>query len=471
MAPRYSSVAVIGAGPSGISAIKALYEENIFENIRLFERRERVGGTWLYDEDPEPFSVSPDQPKYEPPTQLPASAAPQPENLTSRTGIYPALDSNVGAEVMAFTYKPFSIDNSAASIQRLGQHNPTKPWQNVAGYLEEIAEPYAHLVSLNTHVESVRKEDAKWVVTLRRTNHDLKGEKKDFWWRESFDAVIAATGHYSVPQIPNISGLAETSKVLPHAFEHSKAYRSPDHYVNKKVVVVGGNVSASDTVSELHNIVSGPLYVSQRGHNEALDGAWNLPNVLIKPQISHLSTSPTSGVNVKFADGTEVDNVDKVHFATGYRLSYPFLYPNPVAPSGRLAGFYQHVFNIADPSLAVVGQVKAAISFRVYEYQAVAVARYFAGRGGGLPSPKEQDEWQVRRLQYKGPTSLFHEIKPDFGEYFGFLCKVAGEEGGALPEWQDEWALKGFGVLQLKAEWWKKLKEDDERKKQIKAKL
>lgn len=236
-------------------------------------------------------------------------------------------------------------------------------------------------------------------------------------------------------------------------------------------MVVGGNVSASDTVSELHNIVQGPLFVSQRGHNEALDGAWNLPNVLIKPQISHVSASQTSGVYVRFADGSEIDNVDKVHFATGYRLSYPFLNPNPVSPSGRLNGFFQHIFNIADPSLAVVGQVKAAISFRVYEYQAVAVARYFAGRGGGLPSPKEQDKWQVKRLIYKGPTSLFHEIKPDFRDYFGFLRNVAGKEGGELPEWQDEWALKGFSVLQLKAEWWRKLKEDEELKRQLKAKL
>lgn len=46
MAPRYSSVAIIGAGPSGISAVKALSEEKAFVRIQLFDRREKIGGTW-----------------------------------------------------------------------------------------------------------------------------------------------------------------------------------------------------------------------------------------------------------------------------------------------------------------------------------------------------------------------------------------------------------------------------------------
>jgi len=476
MSPRYASVAVIGGGPSGISAVKALSEENIFSTIRLFERRGRVGGTWLYDPDPEPFSPSPDQPRHELPLKIPGTTAPKVENMTARTGIYPGLDSNVGAEAMAFTYKPFPTDNSADSILRLGKNNATRPWQVVAHYLEEIAEPFAHLISLNTHVERVRKTGKKWILTLRKTEFQYRGEKRDYWWNEEFDAVVVATGHYSVPNIPQIEGLKETWETLPNAFEHSKAYRSPERYVNKVVVVVGGNVSASDSVSDFHATVAPPLYLSQRGHNEVLNAAFNLPNVALKPQITHISQNPTdsSKLKLRFADGSEADSVDIIHFATGYRLSYPFLEPNPVTPNGRLGGFYQHVFNIKDSSLTVVGQVKAAISFRVYEYQAVAVARYFAGRGGGLPSPKEQDQWEVKRLQYKGPSSLFHEIKPDFGEYFRFLRDVAGkgENGKELPDWKDEWAAKGFAVLERKVEWWQKMKEDEERSKvQIRAKL
>lgn len=219
--------------PSGISAIKALSEEKIFDRVKLFERRERVGGTWLYDEHPEPFSAFSQQPKPQPPAQLPRSTPSGPENLTARTGNYATLDSNVGSEVMAFTYKPFPVNNSASSIHRLGNNNYTKPWQAVANYLEEIAEPFSHLISLNTHVEDIRKIDGKWTLTLRRTDYDLNGEKRDYWWQEKFDAVIVATGHYSVPHTPKISGLDETSRTVPKAFEHSKAFRSPDHYVNK----------------------------------------------------------------------------------------------------------------------------------------------------------------------------------------------------------------------------------------------
>ncbi|KAK2025932.1 dimethylaniline monooxygenase [Colletotrichum zoysiae] len=475
MAPRYSSVAVIGAGPSGISAVKALSEEKAFDRIQVFDRRHRSGGTWIYDEEPEPFSTSSSQPVREIPEKLPLSLPPASENLTARTGLYPSLDSNVGSQVMAFTYKPFPSVNSATSINRFGKGNPTHPCAEVAGYLEEIAEPFSHLFTFNTHVERVEKVGKTWRLTLRKTPHYLKDGKRDYWWQDTFDAVVVATGHYGVPYVPKIAGLEETFAALPSRFEHSKAYRSPEDYVNKKVVVVGGNVSASDTVSEIHNIVSGPLYVSQRSYNEILKDAWELPNVVRKPQIARVSVGPDNLVRVSFADGTEADGVEKVHFGTGYRLSYPFLRPDPVTPSGRLAGFYQHVFNVADPSLAVVGQVKAAISFRVYEYQAVAVARYFANRGGGLPSPREQDEWEVKRLQYKGPTSQFHEIKPDFKEYFDFLRQVAGEpapgtEAYELPAWQDEWALLGFGVLSLKQKWWRELKEK-EQNTPIQAKL
>lgn len=274
--------------------------------------------------------------------------------------------------------------------------------------------------------------------------------------------MVVASGHYTVPFVPDIKGLDEAATIHPSKFEHSKSFRTPDDYAGQKVVVVGGNISAADLVADLYAIVKGPLELSQRGKNEALESAWNLPNVRLRPTIEEVKATSTS-LTVIFSDHTTVEGVDKILFATGYRLSYPFIQPDPVTPNNRVAGFYQHIFKIGDPSLALVGQVRAAISFRVYEYQAVAVARYFAGtNASALPSPQEQDRWESERLHYKGPTTLFHEIKPDFREYFDFLTDLAGPPapgscGYPLPPWQDQWAEDAFEILQLKDRYWKSL--------------
>lgn len=240
----------------------------------------------------------------------------------------------------------------------------------------------------------------------------------------------------------------------------------------QKVIVVGGSISAVDLVTDLASIVKGPLFLSQRGRNPLLDEGFNLPHVVSKPPIRRISAQ--NGGIIEFEDGSTLENFDKIIFGTGYRLSYPFLKPNPVTPQNRLAGFYQHIFKIGDPSLSVVGQVKAALSFRVYEYQAVAVARLLAGRAT-LPPVAEQKDWEVKRLAYKGPTNNFHEIKPDLAEYFIWLRDLAGKpaEGSAgyeLPAWEDKWGELGFAVLQLKEKYWKSLKGAGD-EQQIKAKL
>lgn len=109
-------------------------------------------------------------------------------------------------------------------------------------------------------------------------------------------------------------------------------------------------------------------------------------------------------------------------------------------------------------------KVRAAISFRIYEYQAVAVARHLAGRSAGLPDVAAQEKWEADRLAYKGPTELFHEIKPDFAEYYGWLADYAGlpaedTEAYALPVFEDKWVDSDIEVLLAKNEHWARLKQ------------
>lgn len=46
MAIKAHSVAVIGGGPAGAIATDALVKEQAFENIRVFDRRPILGGSW-----------------------------------------------------------------------------------------------------------------------------------------------------------------------------------------------------------------------------------------------------------------------------------------------------------------------------------------------------------------------------------------------------------------------------------------
>ncbi|KAJ5164469.1 uncharacterized protein N7500_006299 [Penicillium coprophilum] len=421
-----------------------------------------------YDPEPDSFQVN-TQPegteipsKLGPRTPCLMPATPEPQGL--RGSAYDTLDTNAGARTMAFTHTAIPMANSIASIEKFGRDNPTRPRQTVLRYLEELFVPFLHLLVLDTTVENATKtDDGQWKLTLRRRNvqHGTSNAPRDYWWEEQFDALVVASGHFTVPSLPNIEGLIETSAEFPDKFEHSKSWRSPDSYVNKRVVIVGGGISAADLVEDLHQIVKGPLYVSRRGNVGFLEDAWRLPNVVDKSIISRIS--PAAGGTVEFQDGTSI-NFDKIIFATGYKLSYPFLPFEAVTPQNRLDGFYQHIFRIGDPSLAIIGQVRAAISFRIYEYQAVAVSRFLAGRSQDLPSIAAQDEWVEQRLQYKGPTELFHEIMPDFVEYYGWLREFAGCAEGKpteylLPEFEENWVQSDIEILLAKKQHWVALRD------------
>jgi hypothetical protein len=63
-----------------------------------------------------------------------------------------------------------------------------------------------------------------------------------------------------------------------------------------------------------------------------------------------------------FEDGSYLDDVDHVLFGTGYTFSVPFLpkVQERIKKSNcRLPGVYQHTWNIEDPSLTFIGQVRS----------------------------------------------------------------------------------------------------------------
>jgi hypothetical protein len=65
---------------------------------------------------------------------------------------------------------------------------------------------------------------------------------------KDFDAVVVASGRFSVPNIPNIPGLAEWQDRFSGHIIHGREYRLPGPYSGQNVLVVGAGVCITTRV-------------------------------------------------------------------------------------------------------------------------------------------------------------------------------------------------------------------------------
>ncbi|KAM5349393.1 hypothetical protein ACJ41O_005898 [Fusarium nematophilum] len=487
MPPQVRRVAVIGAGPAGAIATDALVKEGAFETIRVFERRAGIGGTWIH---------TPHLPTGIPSLEKLLSgnadvAVPIPEHLPavtpiseavnshqhrfSDTAIHENLHSNITPSIMSYTQEPFPDKLSQRSLEEYGPGAPFRHHSTIREWVEGIFSRGGHekLLELETTVERAAKENQEWVLTLRKV---VGG--RNYWWREKFDAVVVASGHYNVPWFPEVPGLVEFDRKFPGAIQHSKHFREAPKYSGKRVIVVGASVSSHEIVHEILDVAEAPVYASIRGEPIPAFGwePFTHPRISIKPGISRLE--PDTG-RVHFTDGSHLDNIDHIIFGTGYTFSFPFI-PEVQArvkkAYRRLPGVYQHTWNIEDPTLTFVGMLGGGFTFRAYEWQAVAVSRFLAGRAKPLPSVPEQLEWERKRVSEKKGGKDYYSIAPNYDEFFQFLRNVAGDpvDGtGArpLPQFDPKWLDIWSGMVATKLEGWQRKRKAAEEKEGPKSKL
>ncbi|KAL4810099.1 hypothetical protein BDV18DRAFT_130287 [Aspergillus unguis] len=450
-------VAVIGTGPSGAIAVDALVQEGTFDVVRVFERQEKAGGNWV--------SRPPERDVAEPLDidNLSARTADRqvkiPENLPCYTPsvtthrytdshIYPNLHTNVDASVMEYSGadEKIPVVRSEWSIEQHGPDTPFRHHEVISGYVEGLLDRkgYTGLVQYGTTVERAAKDadTNTWVLTLRKAG---EGENagKDYWWTETFDALVVASGKYHVPYIPPIPGLKEFAQRYPGSVEHAKQYRGPAKYKNKKVVTIGASVSAADTAVSLINSASTPIYAVVRGKYNIYfgDDAFKHPSIERRAPITRIE-SEDGARTVHFEDGSSISDVDHLIFGTGFTWTLPFL-PHIPTRNNRVPDLYLHVFHQSDPTLVFLGAVGAGLTFKVFEWQAVAAARVLAGKAS-LPPLSEQKKWEEDRIKTKGDAAGFLMVFPDFEEYFEQLRAIAGEpkdrKGRRLPVFEQAWA-------------------------------
>jgi cation diffusion facilitator CzcD-associated flavoprotein CzcO len=374
-------IAIIGAGCSGLAALKQLKEAGMTQVV-CFEQNSRIGGNWAYSPDESHSSVCETTHLISSKGMSQFSDFPMPDN-------YPDYPSH----------------------------------EQVLDYFEAYAAHFQLMpfIRLNTKVEkAIPGENHSWYLYVNGSDEPMH-----------FDFLLIANGHHSVPRHVSFPGHFTGEYLHSHAFKNNHPFKG------KRVLVVGGGNSGCDCAVECSR-VSDAVYISMRrphyiipkfmmgrptdtfnntlkyipgfladrlrkqslrlqmGDYEAYGlRTPNFPITSDHPTVNsellymlrHGKVKPKPGIReiqgkeVTFSDGTSIE-VDVIIGATGYKIATPFLDPDILdySDADRIE-LYLRMFHPTQPGLIFIGlvQPQGAI-WPLSEAQGALVVRYIQGK-------------------------------------------------------------------------------------------
>ncbi|RUM52887.1 MAG: monooxygenase [Methylococcus sp.] len=354
---EYSSrYCVIGAGAAGLAVAKNFREKGI--PFDVIERHAGVAGLWGYGR--------------------------------SYSAIYKSTRLISSRSMSEF--RDFPMDKSL----------PDYPGQEaVFRYFNAYADAFGlrQSISFNTEITSATRSGNFWDIRLQ------SGEMR------RYRGLVLASGVTWDPKVPDLKGEFNGDTL------HSVNYKEPDRFVDKKVLVIGGGNSGFDIAAELGRHTRQTFISVRRGYHFIPRYVFGIPsdqfgefstrmgtplvvrqflNQLIvrlqlgnpvklglpKPNHRMFESHPIinaevldeirkgnvtakadirelRGTKVLFADGSE-EVVDSIIYATGYRISYPYIDQSHLnGPSGK-PNFYLHLFHPIYDNLFTVGMIQPA---------------------------------------------------------------------------------------------------------------
>lgn len=206
-------VAIIGAGPSGITAIKNFADQG-FE-VTAFDRCEGVGGNWRFN-DPSGHS-----------------------SVFETTHL-------ISSKYTSF-YEDFPLPDSA----------PDYPsHKELLNYFNAYADQFdiKKLIKFNTEVTNCKKIDGdRWEVEW----NTLGFEEKNIG---EYDALVVCNGHHHKPRYPDYPGEFTGELIHSHEFKSAKPFQ------DKRVLVIGGGNSACDIAVETARVSKSTSISWRRGY-------------------------------------------------------------------------------------------------------------------------------------------------------------------------------------------------------------
>jgi hypothetical protein len=385
--PTQEKIALIGAGPSGLAGARCLQKLGVL--FQGFEAHSDLGGLWNIAN--------------------PRSTVYQSAHLISSKRMTQFTEFPMGDSVADYPSHRELLDYFQAFSEHFGLRQHYR-----FGVRVRCVEPVSDA------------PDTLWRVTVENADGQLETAE--------YKGVIAANGTLAEPNMPSFKGQFDGELL------HTSAYKSPELFKGKRVLIVGaGNSGCDIAVDAVHHARSVDISV-RRGYYfvpkyvfgkpaDSLGGKRPLPpwikqrvdstilkwftgdpvrfgfpkptykmyeshpvvNSLILYHIGHgdvgvrADVSRLEGHTVHFKDGSARD-YDLILAATGYLLNYPFLDKKWLNWEGMAPSLYLNIFAPRFDRLAVLGMVEASgLGWQGRYEQAELVARYFKGLEAARP--------------------------------------------------------------------------------------
>lgn len=425
--PALPKSCVIGAGPSGLTVIKALQDRGL--PFDCFDRSDDVGGNWYFG---------------------------NPNGMSS-------------------AYRMLHIDSSKKRSELadypMPAHYPHFPhhsqiWEYFRSYADHFG--LRPRITFRTGVEHCRRDDeGLWQVRLDN------GETRPY------DALFVCNGHHWDARWPEPPFPGEFSgRVL-----HSHDYKDAQDFRGQRVVVLGIGNSAMDISVECTYYADRVYLATRRGAHispkyvwgRPLDH-WNQPWVpwwlmsimaramvwmqvgryenygLPRPDHRMLEAHPSvstaiydrlahgdiqvkpniarfEGSRVIFTDGSQVE-ADAVIYCTGYKVTFPFFDADFLSAPDNDLPLYLRMFRPEIPNLFFIGlfQPLGAI-FPATERQAALCGEYLLGKCQ-LPTPAEMQaeiDRDREAMFSRYVKSKRHTMQVDFTPFMKRLAREISE--------------------------------------------
>ncbi|WP_424962571.1 flavin-containing monooxygenase [Ekhidna sp.] len=411
-------VCVIGAGPSGITALKNILDEEI-ETV-CFDRNDRVGGNWIYSEKPSHSSV------FE--------------------------TTHIISSKLLSQYEDYTWDDHGEEVADYPSH------QQLASYFQGYARHFGLLdhIQFETTVKQVERiSEEEWKVTI---------ENKDGQHVETFSDLIVCNGHHWNPRMPEYQGTFDGEFLHSHDFKKAEPFR------DKRVLVIGGGNSACDVAVETSRISKKTSISWRRGYRIIPKFMFGKPSdvvgsgmtwlpVKIRSLLSQLlirifigpnknyglqepdhnfgQTHPVindellyrirhgkvhpkvdieklDGHTVHFKDGSKED-VDVIIACTGFIISHPFLDESLINYSDGPVPLYLKMMHPTMDNLFFVGLFQPlGCIWPGAELQAKIIARQLSGKWKRPKNIERLTEKEVSNPHYKQLKTPRHTITVDY---------------------------------------------------------